>query len=95
MPGLKIFTGNKLEILAEQLAQMVKTPVSSALAAEIIVVQSTGMERWVSLELDGTPIEGVGVQPDVRIEHKAGEGDITFTTALELLRKQTENADNQ
>ena len=51
MPGLKIFTGNKLEILAEQLARMVETPLSSALDAEIIVVQSTGMERWVSLEL--------------------------------------------
>jgi exodeoxyribonuclease V gamma subunit len=51
MSGLNIFTSNKLEILAEQLAQMVKTPVPSTLAAEIIVVQSTGMERWISLEL--------------------------------------------
>ncbi len=51
MSGLNIFTSNKLEILVEQLAQMVKTPVSSTLAAEIIVVQSTGMERWLSLEL--------------------------------------------
>ena len=51
MPGLNIFTSNKLEILAEQLAQLVKTSVSSALAAEIIVIQSTGMARWISLEL--------------------------------------------
>jgi exodeoxyribonuclease V gamma subunit len=51
MSGLKIFTSNKLEILAEQLAQMVRTPVASALSAEIIVVQSAGMERWISLEL--------------------------------------------
>jgi exodeoxyribonuclease V gamma subunit len=51
MPGLKIFISNKLEILAEQLARMVKIPVASALAAEIIVVQSTGMERWISLGL--------------------------------------------
>ena len=51
MSGLKIFTSNKLEILAEQLAQMVRTPVSSTFAAEIIVVQSAGMERWISLEL--------------------------------------------
>jgi exodeoxyribonuclease V gamma subunit len=51
MPGLNIFTSNKLEILAEHLAQLVKTPVSSAFDAEMIVVQSTGMQRWVSLAL--------------------------------------------
>jgi exodeoxyribonuclease V gamma subunit len=51
MPGLNIYTSNRLEILAERLSQMVKTPLSAALAAEIIVVQSKGMERWVSLEI--------------------------------------------
>ena len=51
MPGLNIFTSNKLEVLAEQLARLMKTPVSSAFNAEMIVVQSTGMQRWVSLEL--------------------------------------------
>ena len=51
MSGLTIFTSNKLEILVEQLAQMMKTPVTSSLAAEIVVVQSAGMERWISLEL--------------------------------------------
>ena len=51
MPGLNIFSSNKLEILAEQLAQLVRTPVSLPFDAEMIVVQSTGMQRWVSLEL--------------------------------------------
>ena len=51
MPGLKIFTSNHLEILAEQLAKIVKKPVPSPLFSEIIVVQSKGMERWVSMEL--------------------------------------------
>jgi exodeoxyribonuclease V gamma subunit len=51
MSGLNIFTSNKLEILAEKLSQLVKTPGSSALDAEIIVIQSTGMARWISLEL--------------------------------------------
>jgi exodeoxyribonuclease V gamma subunit len=51
MPGLNIFTGNRLEILAEQLARQVKTPRPSALTAEIVVVQSTGMARWISLQL--------------------------------------------
>jgi len=51
MSGLNIFTSNKLEILAETLARLIKTSGSSALAAEIIVIQSTGMARWISLEL--------------------------------------------
>jgi exodeoxyribonuclease V gamma subunit len=51
MPGLNIFTSNKLEILSEKLAQLIKTPGPSALAPEIIVIQSTGMARWISLEL--------------------------------------------
>ncbi|MGD2188067.1 MAG: exodeoxyribonuclease V subunit gamma, partial [Desulfobacterales bacterium] len=51
MPGLNIFTGNTLEILAEQLAHLMKTPLPTHFDAELIIVQSTGMERWVSLEL--------------------------------------------
>jgi exodeoxyribonuclease V gamma subunit len=51
MSGLKIFTSNRLEILAQRLSRMVKTPLSPVLAAEIIVVQSKGMERWLSLEI--------------------------------------------
>jgi exodeoxyribonuclease V gamma subunit len=51
MSGLNIFTSNKLEILAEQLARLIKTPGPSALDPEIIVIQSTGMARWMSLAL--------------------------------------------
>ncbi len=51
MPGLYLYTSNHLEILVEQLAQIVKEPLLSPLAPEVIVVQSRGMERWVSLEL--------------------------------------------
>ncbi|MBW2517138.1 MAG: exodeoxyribonuclease V subunit gamma, partial [Deltaproteobacteria bacterium] len=51
MPGLNIFTSNKLEILAAQLAQQLKTPVSETLKPEIIVIQSSGMERWISQEI--------------------------------------------
>ena len=51
MAGLKIFTSNRLEILSEQLAHIVGTPLPNALNPEVIVVQSRGMERWISLEL--------------------------------------------
>ncbi len=51
MPGMKIFTSNRMEILVKELAQEVKKPLSPPLQKEIVVVQSRGMERWVSLEL--------------------------------------------
>ncbi|MDY6970910.1 MAG: exodeoxyribonuclease V subunit gamma [Thermodesulfobacteriota bacterium] len=51
MPGLRLFTSNRMEILAGQLAEILSKPLASPLAAEIIVVQSRGMERWVSMEL--------------------------------------------
>jgi len=47
--GLNIYTGNRLEVLAEQLARIVREPLSSPMSPEIIVVQSSGMERWVSM----------------------------------------------
>ncbi len=51
MPGLYIFTSNRLEILAEQLARIIRTPLLPPLTAETIVVQSQGMERWISMVL--------------------------------------------
>ncbi len=46
-----LFTSNRLEILAKQLARVIQTPLSTPFAPEIIVIQSRGMERWVSMEL--------------------------------------------
>jgi exodeoxyribonuclease V gamma subunit len=51
MANLRVFTGNRLEILADALADLVRTPLASPLDPEIIVVQSKGMERWVSMHL--------------------------------------------
>ena len=51
MAGLHIFASNRMEILAEQLAQVIRSPLPSPLAAEVIVVQSRGMERWISMQL--------------------------------------------
>ena len=53
MNGLNIFTGNRMEILAEQLARIVREPLASPLSPEIIVVQSMGMARWVSMKIAG------------------------------------------
>ncbi len=51
MPGLNLFTSNRLEILVEKLAELLSKPLASPLQQEIILVQSKGMERWVSTEL--------------------------------------------
>ena len=49
--NLNIYTSNRMEVLAEILARMVREPLPSPISPEIIVVQSRGMERWVSMEL--------------------------------------------
>ncbi|HMK66122.1 MAG TPA: exodeoxyribonuclease V subunit gamma, partial [Thermodesulfobacteriota bacterium] len=51
IPVITLYTSNRLEILAEKLAELLKHPLSSPLDPEIILVQSKGMERWVSMEL--------------------------------------------
>jgi len=51
MANLNVFTSNRLEILADALADLLRTPLASPLDQEIIVVQSRGMERWVSMQL--------------------------------------------
>ncbi|MBW2358391.1 MAG: exodeoxyribonuclease V subunit gamma [Deltaproteobacteria bacterium] len=51
MPGLRLYTSNRLEKLAEKLAELVSSPLASPLDKEVIVVQSRGMERWVSMQL--------------------------------------------
>ncbi|MCP4575605.1 MAG: exodeoxyribonuclease V subunit gamma [Deltaproteobacteria bacterium] len=53
MPSLRLFTGNRLETLAHELAEVIRTPLSSPFEKDVIVVQSRGMERWISMELAG------------------------------------------
>jgi len=51
MTALRLFTSNRLEKLSSALAEVVSTPLSSPLQPEIFVVQSSGMERWVFMEI--------------------------------------------
>jgi len=51
MSGFFIFTSNRMEALVERLAEVVRAPLSSAMAPEVVIVQSRGMERWLSMEL--------------------------------------------
>ncbi|MDY7036843.1 MAG: exodeoxyribonuclease V subunit gamma, partial [Thermodesulfobacteriota bacterium] len=51
MNNLRLFTSNRLEILAHELADVLAKPLPSPLDEEIIIVQSKGMERWISMQL--------------------------------------------
>ncbi len=52
MPGLNLFTSNKLEILLAKLAdRYVLIHQKNALIPETIIVQSLGMARWLSLRM--------------------------------------------
>ena len=57
MPSkLHIFTGNHLEILAEALSRKIAEPLAGnatadALQPEVVLVQSKGMQRWLSMTI--------------------------------------------
>jgi len=51
MSGLNLFVSNRMEILAEKLADVLERPLASPLTQEVIVVQSRGMEQWVCMQL--------------------------------------------
>lgn len=51
MQGLGLFAGNLLENLAIKLTENLQEPLSSPFEKEIIVVQSKGMENWLSMQL--------------------------------------------
>ena len=44
------------------------------------------LPSWQSFDADGNPFEGVGNQPDVRVERGAAE-DIVLAEEIEQLRK--------
>jgi len=49
--GFNLFVGNRMENLAGKLAAVLTNPPASPFMPEILVVQSRGMERWVSMQL--------------------------------------------
>ena len=52
---------NQLEVLADRLTDLLREPLPSPLAREIVVVQSNGMARWLALRL----ADGLGVCANV------------------------------
>ena len=50
MPGIYLYTGNRLEILADNLAELLHSEPLPPLKKETILIQSRGMARWLALE---------------------------------------------
>ena len=51
MAGLHITTSNMMEILAARLADVISAPLKLSLSPEIVMINSRGMERWLSMQL--------------------------------------------
>jgi len=51
MAGFTLFTGNRLERLAQELAMRTRIRPVDPFTPEIVVIQSRGMERWLALEI--------------------------------------------
>ena len=49
--SLTLYTSNRLEVLLDRLAGLLRTPLRAVFEREVIVVQSRGMQRWLSMEL--------------------------------------------
>jgi exodeoxyribonuclease V gamma subunit len=54
MAGLNLYTSNRLEVLSRRLAGIIAEPLPSPFDKEIVIIQSTGMERWISMQLART-----------------------------------------
>ena len=48
---LNLYTSNRMEVLVDTLKVALRKPLASLFTQEVIVVQSRGMQRWLSMEL--------------------------------------------
>jgi len=64
---LRVYQGNRLERLAERLAEVVRDPAGGALESETILVQNQGMGRWLVLRL----ADELGVCANIRFPFPA------------------------
>lgn len=49
--GLHLYTSNRLELLADALAQLLRSPLRDPFTAEAIVIPTLGLERWLTQQL--------------------------------------------
>ena len=51
--GLTIFVSNQLEILSDRLVETISKPLDRPMQPEVVLIQSRGMERWISFKIAG------------------------------------------
>ncbi len=71
-PAMLLHTSNRMELLADALAEIVGQPSDSLLTPEIIVVPNRGMARWLSMQL----ADRLGIWGNTKFlfpDHFAGE----------------------
>ena len=56
---LNLYTSNRMEVLVDTLKAALHEPLASAFTQEVIVVQSRGMQRWLSMERCSCPVVGI------------------------------------
>ena len=50
-PDFNVYVSNRLEVLVKHLARNLRTPPATPLEPDLVIVQSQGMARWVSMQL--------------------------------------------
>ncbi len=81
MPGLHLHRSNRLETLAAALSDVFRKSPAAPLQPELVVVQSLGMRRWLSLEL----ARQLGVTMNVQFPFPAGFVQRVFSAAFPAL----------
>ena len=51
MASFNLFVSNRMEVLAEKLANTLRNPLSDPMHSNLVIVQNRGMERLISMQL--------------------------------------------
>ncbi len=78
MQSFKLYTGNRLGLLAGELVRVIGTSLPSPFDPEIILVQSKGMERWISMQIASR----LGVCANIRFPFPNAFLDSVFRAAI-------------
>ena len=84
---MHVHRSNRVEVLVEALARVVARPLATPLTTETVVVQSRGMERWLSIRL----AERFGVWAGARFPFPRAFVD----EVLSLVLEQSDDADRE
>ena len=74
-----VYRSNRLEVLADALADVLATPLPDPMARETVVVLSQGMERWLKMQL----AQRLGVAANIDMPFPAKVVRLAFEGALE------------